>query len=200
MWPRRLSHPPRDPCRRKRHRPRGRRRDRARRRRHLRPSPGDEAVRPAGAAWPRVGRLELRALPRCGPGPLHGRGLPGHADRRSDHHRAGGAPPLRDGEEPAQLAPGSPRAEGPRPAHAAHRGRAPAARRVPPGRTTRPIGSTAPSPTSAKQADIGDALNATVRTLSRDFRALEYFQAWEERHHRTLHLDSAARPRPSWRR
>jgi hypothetical protein len=45
---------------------------------------------------------------------------------------------------------------------------------------------------ASKQADIAGALNATVRTLASDFRSLDYFKAWRKRHHRLLHLDSAA--------
>jgi UDP-2,3-diacylglucosamine pyrophosphatase LpxH len=43
-----------------------------------------------------------------------------------------------------------------------------------------------------KKADIAGALNATVRTLATDFKNLDYFKAWRQRHHRLLHLDSAA--------
>jgi UDP-2,3-diacylglucosamine pyrophosphatase LpxH len=43
-----------------------------------------------------------------------------------------------------------------------------------------------------KKKELADALNSTVRTLATDFRNLDYFHAWRKRHHRLLHLDSAA--------
>jgi UDP-2,3-diacylglucosamine pyrophosphatase LpxH len=46
-------------------------------------------------------------------------------------------------------------------------------------------------PDAGKKADLSEAINATVRKLATNFRDLDFFKAWEERHHRLLHLDAA---------
>ncbi len=38
---------------------------------------------------------------------------------------------------------------------------------------------------------LRDALGDSVRTLARRFRDLDFYQAWQERHHRGIHLDAA---------